>query len=127
LAFFDTTRMGPNSSATLVGLNKIIRFRKSQHGLDGIGKKIEKSQLWKHLKKSPGGMYRQTSIVDGIPRLWTYQKLADFPLVAVIGTAIPDILKTAEAFEWEAFEFSLVVSLLIIVLALLYPSRNCNF
>jgi len=118
LNFYDTTRTGPNSSATLVGLNKIIRLRKSHRGLDGIGKKIEKSKLWEHLKKSPGGQYRQASIVDGISRLWAYQKLDDFPLVAVIGTAIPDLLKTTNIFEWNAFEISLVISLLITALIL---------
>lgn len=119
LEFFNTTRMGPNSSATLVGLDMRIRLRKSHRGLDGIGKNISKSKLWMHLKKSPAGLYRQTSIVDGIPRLWTYQRLANFPLVSVIGTARPDVLQTTVASIRNTYGISALISLIAIILVIL--------
>ena len=48
------------------------------------------------LPKSDTGSYRQTSIIDGVTRLWTYRKVGDFPLVAVIGTACADTLEALE-------------------------------
>ena len=90
LAFFETTRIGPDSSATIVGLDKIIRLR-SPAIPKGANRHIEKSRLWAHLEKSPRGVYHQTSIVDGVPRFWTYRKVVGFSMVSVIGTALPNI------------------------------------
>jgi hypothetical protein len=92
LNFFETTRIGPNSSATLVGLDKRIRVRKSQKGLDGVGKKIERSKLWASFSESENGSYVQASILDNISRVWTYRKIKDYPVIAVIGTAVPDAI-----------------------------------
>lgn len=38
--------------------------------------------------------------------------------MAVIGTALPDILKTTDAFEWVAIEISGLISLIGIILIL---------
>ena len=46
LNFFESMRIGANSSATLVGLDKRIRIRQSQKGFDGTGKVIPQSKLW---------------------------------------------------------------------------------
>ena len=40
LNFFESMRIGGNSSATLVGLDKRIRIRQSQKGFYGIGKTV---------------------------------------------------------------------------------------
>lgn len=97
LKFFETMRIGLNSTASLVGLDKRIRIRKSQKGISGVGKKIERSRLWENRAKSPKGAYRQNSIVDGVPRLWSYCKLKEVPVVAVIGTSFPDTMAAIAA------------------------------
>lgn len=91
--FFETTRLGPNSSATLIGLDKRIRLRRSHAGFAAAGKKIEGSKLWEKLPESMTGTYKQTSIVDQVPRLWTYRQIENYPVVAVIGSAYPDTLE----------------------------------
>ena len=119
LGFFNTTRMGPNSTATLVGLDKRIRLRSSQEGLSGIGKKIEKSKLWENLKTQPEGIYQQTSIIDGTARIWIYRMLSGYPIVAVIGVAVPDVLNEFTGFEHNAYRLAALISLIIIALTIL--------
>ncbi len=119
LSFFKTTRLGPNTSATLVGLDKIIRLRRSQKGLDGIGNKIEKSKLWAQLANSESGFYRQTSIVDNVPRLWTYRKIPGFPVVAVIGSAFSDTHASLADIRNFRYTVAMLVSLVGIILVLL--------
>lgn len=63
LSFFETMRLGKNSTATLVGLDQHIILRKSQKGYEGIGEKVTGSKLWVNLAESEAGSYRQTSIV----------------------------------------------------------------
>ena len=45
LNFFKSMRIGGNSSATLVGLDKRFRIHQSQKGFDGIGKMVSQSKL----------------------------------------------------------------------------------
>ncbi|MDX1484887.1 MAG: PAS-domain containing protein [Alphaproteobacteria bacterium] len=116
LAFFQTTRMGPNSSATLVGLDKVIRLRYTNR-LNGVGQRIERSQLWRMLEDSPLGVYRQTSIVDGMQRILAYRMLDRVPLVAVIGVAKSDAF--AAVSTTEAYTYAIAGLISVIVLALL--------
>jgi len=117
--FFKNTGMGPNSTATLVGLDKRIRIRHSQGGLTGIGKHIENSRLWGNLKMQPNGLYQQTGSIDGVPRIWIYRMVSGFPLVAVIGVSIPDIMNAFAVFEHNAHKLAALISLIIIVLTIL--------
>lgn len=119
LDFFKTTRLGPNSTASLVGLDKRIRLRSSQSGLSGTGKTIEKSKLWENLKTQPEGNYQQTSIIDGTARVWIYRTLSDYPIVAVIGVAVPDALKEFAEFEQNAYRLAALISLIVIALTIL--------
>ncbi|MEE8444430.1 MAG: PAS domain S-box protein, partial [Alphaproteobacteria bacterium] len=117
LAFFNATRMGPNATATLVGLDRLIRLRSPAVG-KGASRRIEKSRLWANLDKSPRGIYHQTSIVDGVPRFWTYRTVAGFPLVAVIGTAIPDIDAAFAQTMRNGYGAAGLISAIIIVLVM---------
>ena len=120
--FFESMRIGGNSSATLVGLDKRIRIRQSQKGFDGIGKTVSQSKLWEELPKSDTGSYRQTSIVDGVTRLWTYRKVGDFPLVAVIGTAYVDTLMTLD--DVRAVRYAVAGLISVIGLVLVFFARR---
>ena len=112
----DTVRIGGNSSATLVGLDKRILIRQSKKGFDGMGQTVSQSKLWEELPKSDTGSYRQTSIVDGVTRLWTYRKVGDFPLFAVIGTACTDNLETLENVHSARYAAAGLISLIGLVL-----------
>lgn len=119
LNFFETTRLGPQSSATLVGLDKQIRIRQSQNGLEGAGKKIPKSKLWSNLANNDTGIYYQTSIIDEIPRIWTYHKVKDYPLVAVVGASIPDMLESLADVKQFRYTVAVLISIIGGILFLL--------
>ena len=122
LNFFETMRTGPNSSATLVGLDMRIRIRKSHKGIAGVGKKIDGSKLWTSLLKKPKGSYEQTSIVDHVPRLWTYSKLQDYPAVAVIGTAFTDT--SARLVETRRFHYLVAALISVIAIVMVFLARR---
>ncbi len=63
--FFVTMKMGPQSTATLVGLDKYIRARSSWGKLEP-GRNIAVSALWGALEQNPVGDFRQTAIHDDI-------------------------------------------------------------
>lgn len=111
--FFQAMNLGPNSSATLVGTDKIIRAR-SSYGRLGPGQDISESILWKYLDQSPTGLYQQISVVDGIPRNYAYRRLSDYPLLAVIGVSIDDIAMTTWQTQQQVYLGALLLTILII-------------
>lgn len=96
--FFTALNLGPASSATLVGTDKKIRAR-SHYGRLGPGQDISGSQLWKELEKSQSGQYLQTSVVDGVTRYYSYEKIPDLPLVVAVGLALNDLEQQSRAFR----------------------------
>jgi|GEM_PF-1961048 len=86
VGFLKTIKFWPNSSATLVGLDHIVRAR-SSYGSSGHGQKISDSRLWTELTKKPVGYYKETSVVDGILRNYAYRKLMDYPVIVTIGVS----------------------------------------
>lgn len=62
------------------------------------------SVIWNALDASPMGNYRGISAVDGVERLYTYQRVGDLPLVMVTGFSEADIRNNiAERFQTIAF------------------------
>lgn len=82
--FYRSVDIGPGSVAALVGLDGIVRARRTEQSSE-IGQDISSSILFKEMAKSPAGTYRSASQVDGVHRLYSYRKLKDYPLVVVVG------------------------------------------
>jgi len=116
--FFETLNLGPQSSATLVGTDKKIRAR-SSYGELGPGQDISGSRIWQELARNPIGLYKQTSVVDGVTRHYAYRKLPDFPLIVAIGVSTEDISETAAKFELPAITIASLITLIVLILTTL--------
>lgn len=114
-AFYRTLNLGPRSSATLIGTDdKRIRAR-SSYGRLGPGQEVGKSRLWTELAASDTGLYRQTSVVDGITRFYAYRRMPDYPLLTTIGLAEEDVVVDAEAFARPIYAIAGLTTLVIAV------------
>lgn len=113
--FFSALNLGPQSSATLVGLDKRIRAR-SSYGHLGPGQDISGSQLWQRLEEKPEGLYLQTSVVDGVTRHYAYKRMQEFPLIVAIGIAIGDIEHNVRNFAEFSYAIAALLSAVIAVL-----------
>lgn len=82
--FYKSLDTGPGSVAVLVGTDGIVRARRSDEN-NAVGQDISKSMLFERLKTADSGKYFWRSLVDGTRRLYSYRKLNDYPLVAMIG------------------------------------------
>lgn len=116
--FFGNLNLGPNSSATLVGLDKKIRAR-SSYGELGPGQDISGSRIWRELAASPVGLYTQTSVVDGITRQYAYRQLPDYPLIVAIGVSTDDISQAAAGFALSATAIASLVTFIVLILTTL--------
>ncbi len=116
--FFSAMNLGPQSSATLVGSDKKIRAR-SSYGRLGPGQDISGSRLWRELEQTPVGLYRQTSVVDGITRYYAYRKLSEFPLIVAIGVSVEDIAQVVSQMKVPAYVIAVLMTIVIAVLTIL--------
>ncbi|NVK17600.1 MAG: hypothetical protein HWE30_02765 [Methylocystaceae bacterium] len=91
--FLNITQIGENSTTTLLGTDKIIRFHKSKEGFSGIGQDLSKSKVWQALEQSPSGSFAQTSLVDGTEHYWHYNAIKNFGLITMLSVATQDIEK----------------------------------
>jgi len=124
--FFSTLKLGPRSSATLVGNDKRIRAR-SSYGRLGPGQDISGSRIWQELDKSPTGIYRQTSVVDDVTRYYAYRQLEDYPLIVAIGVAIEDISGIFQEFTISILALSLLATIIIAVTTVLsFREKSIN-
>jgi len=117
--FFNTMRVGPKSSATLVGTDKYVRSR-STYGPKGPGQNISKSQIWKRLEESPTGLYLQTSVVDNVTRYYAYREVPDFPLIVAIGLSVEDFKESVEISRLNHYSIASLATLLIAITTLFF-------
>jgi signal transduction histidine kinase len=81
--------LGQNGTIALVGLDGIVRARfskSSPDGLDGIGRSIENNIGPDYAQKENSrGTYIRQAQIDHIKRLYSYHRVADYPLVVIVG------------------------------------------
>jgi len=121
--FFNTMKIGPKSSATLVGTDRFLRSR-STYGPKGYDQDISGSRLWKELENSPIGLYRQLSVVDNITRYYAYRKVPDYPLIVAIGLSVEDFQRSVAEANLNHYSIALLATLLIVVTALFFARQR---
>ena len=88
--FYNSIDLGRNGSASLVGLDGIVRARGAS-GPSLIGESISGGPLLGHLSHRLSGSYAGRSTLDGIERLFSFRKVDGYPLAVVIGQATHEI------------------------------------
>jgi signal transduction histidine kinase len=86
--------LGPRGSMSLVGLDDIIRARFTRddtQGLAGIGQRVE--HPWTSSIPADGeGAFIKESVIDHVTRLFSYRRVADYPLVVTVGLDLDEAL-----------------------------------
>ena len=110
-------RLGPNGSMTLFRTDGTVIMREP-YDAALLGRAIKPALLFERLAEAPEGEYEARSAVDGVDRLYHYQRVGDLPLVQNVAMSIADIYS-----DWwrKAVEVSAVLAtacLVIVALAL---------
>ncbi len=101
-----------------------ITYSRRTGAVESSGEDIHKSPLFKEVKKTPVGAYFAPDAIRGIPSYFSYRKLANYPIIATVGSTEGDILaKFHERQKRESFfgfitSFLLLIFLLVVFVAL---------
>lgn len=126
--FYASVEMGPGSVATLVGTDGIVRARRAG-ATSEVGQDISASELFRQLKSSDHGSYRAVSAVDQVPRVYSYRKLKEYPLVVLVGIAesevVADLREHRVLLNWlgAAITALILIAGAAVLLLLRYQSR----
>ena len=123
--FVRQLELGANSSATLVGMDKRIRARSPWGELE-LGQDISGSQIWDRLQERSVGTYTQTSVVDGVERLYSYRKLADYPLIAAVGVPVTYLTQSGIDIRLMVFGFAGLASVIVLLLTYMVIRQSVN-
>ena len=89
--------LGPRGSIALIGLDDIVRARftrEDPNGLAGIGQRV--GHPWAAAIPVNGeGTFIKESVIDHITRLFSYRRVADYPLVVTVGSDLAEALASS--------------------------------
>lgn len=107
--------LGRDGVVTIIGTDGVIRARSSQgQGTgeqSGLGQALVDSRTVEMAKKAPAGVYDGVSRVDGIHRVTAYRTIRSFPLIAVVGRSLDEVLMPWRDFVHRAAAAAALCSL----------------
>jgi PAS domain S-box-containing protein len=114
--FYQQMDLGANGVVNLIGLDGVIRAR-SAGELIMAGQDIRGGEIFRQLESSPQGSYIAEAKVDGVRRIQSYRKLADYPLVISVGVAESVALADYQTHHNLYFLSAILATLLILAAA----------
>jgi PAS domain S-box-containing protein len=90
--FYDQFDVGRKGVITLESMNGIVIARRPYDGAE-IGTDVSRGRIHRDfLKRLPTGSFRSVSPIDGIDRLGSYRRIADYPLVIIVAHDFGEVL-----------------------------------
>lgn len=114
IKFYQTIDIGREGSISLIGLDGYVRARRVFKDEDVVKLPADRGVL-RQLEKSPVGTYMNDGKFDGVLRLISYRKVADYPLAVVVGLAQHEILANYYAYQWRYYGFAAGITILILI------------
>ncbi|MGY3453420.1 ATP-binding protein [Bradyrhizobium sp. USDA 4353] len=114
-SFYNSVDLGKKGNVTLVGLDGIVRARASA-GPAGVGSSLAGSPVMLAVQQKSSGSYNAKSLIDGIDRIYTFQRIKGQPLVVIVGQASDEIFA---AFKLNRDRDLLVGALLTVIIGII--------
>ncbi|MGJ4889211.1 ATP-binding protein [Bradyrhizobium sp. HKCCYLRH3099] len=113
-SFYNSVDLGKQGNVTLAGLDGIIRARASAAS-SGVGTSLAGSPIMSAIQNKSSGSYTARSQVDGIARIYSFQRVKGHPLVVVVGQATEEVFA---AFKRDRDRDFLVGALLTVIIGI---------
>ncbi|GAB3457605.1 ATP-binding protein [Massilia terrae] len=106
---YESARIGPHSTITLIGDDGIVRARRS--GVrNEIGLDVSETPVFKMAVKTDHGTIRHNSVFDGRERIFAYRRIANYPLHVVVGIDTADVLDAYEPIKDKMIQQAALVT-----------------
>lgn len=112
MQFYANANLKENEIISLIAPDGITYARR-RGSRESFGEDISKSELFQLVAKNPVNHYYTKDAIRGIQSYFSYRKLADYPVIATVGSAEKDVL--AEHLERAEREYSFGIILTILI------------
>lgn len=113
-AFYRQPQLGSGGLVALLGMDGIMRARRAGN-VTSFGENIRSGMVFAAQAKSPTGSFLSTGQLDGVRRFISYRKLAQYPLIVVVGTSESETLAQFYKRQRNYYGTAALGSLLIII------------
>jgi PAS domain S-box-containing protein len=113
---YSGIKLERDATITLVGLDGIVRVRQN-NGSNSFGEDVRAGQILHELRKSPSGKFISVTPIDGQRRATGYRKLAEHPLVVLVGSSTQHVTDSLLRSERVSMLSAALACLLVVGLA----------
>lgn len=110
---YADVNLGPHSVITLLGLDGIVRARKSGKD-EQVGQSLANSPILVAAGKEASGTLKLTSSIDKIDRFFAYRVLFDYPLMVIVGSDRNEALAETRHRAWTYLAFGGLITLTVL-------------
>lgn len=126
--FYGELDIGSGGSITLMGVDGIVRARQAADSTV-VGQDISQSPLMTQALSHPVGQYRAASLVDQERRIYSYRRLAEYPLVVSVGQSEKDVFaefngRRERYLQWGAAATTLILAFAFCAVVLVMRMRE---
>ena len=105
---FKDAALGAHGNITLVRTDGRVLMR-WPYDESMLGRSISGSELLTRLADAPSGRFEAVSIIDGVHRLFIYNRIGDLPIVIGVGQSTADIYT-----QWSHYAFIVGAAMLLL-------------
>lgn len=121
--FYEQVGLGTDSVVVLVGRDGIVRARYSGQASTS-GQDVSASGVFtSRLPSSDHGSFVSNSVVDGVPRIFSYRALQNYPLVVLVGVSEAAALAPFRARKSNYVGWASGMSVVILVFGILLAAQ----
>ncbi|WP_165772309.1 ATP-binding protein [Niveispirillum lacus] len=114
-SYYHKLDLGSDGVVNILGMDGIVRARSGRSGdpssAVGLGQSMAESAVMKMARQSPYGVLDDISAIDNVRRLMAYRQMRAYPLVAIVGRGVEEILTPWWSLAWRALIAAMVASL----------------
>lgn len=116
-SFYAQAKLLPNDIISLIAPNGITYARRTG-SRESAGEDIRKSPLFTHVARNSDSFYFAPGAITGIPTLFRYRQLKNYPIIATVGSSEADIFALYADRQSMIFTTRAIVSVLLILFSI---------
>lgn len=111
--FYRSIDLGKRGAVALIGRDGIVRSRLSGYDAS-VGQNVGNSPLLRAAEKNAHGSLAFASVIDGVPRLYSYRSLADYPLLLTVARAEVEALADSNRLQRDTYLTAGIMTTLVL-------------
>ncbi|MGJ4939807.1 ATP-binding protein [Bradyrhizobium sp. HKCCYLS1011] len=117
-SLYRSVEIGQKGIVTLVGLDGIVRAR-GGYGPNAVGASLVGNPVFNGLLHQQSGSYAGRSQIDGIPRIYSYRRVRDYPLGVIVGQASDEVFAAFAADRDRDLMTGALLTMIIAIITIL--------